>query len=97
MGCPMVSTDSAHIQTLKAWDDKKEPVPWRRVYRLPTFVYSSHQQHVTGAKFTCDVCHGDVAQMAQMQKVKDISMAACIDCHRSRSAPEQCDSCHEVM
>jgi hypothetical protein len=98
MGChATVKTDSSHIQTLKTWHDKNEPVPWRRVYRLPTFVYFSHKQHVTDAKVTCAVCHGEVAQMDQMQKVNDISMAACVDCHKSRSAPAQCDSCHEVM
>jgi hypothetical protein len=98
MGCHAgVRTDSAHIQTLKAWDDKKAPVPWRRVYRLPDFVYFSHTQHVTGAAIGCDTCHGDVAQMDRMQKVKDISMPACIECHKSRSAPVQCDSCHEVL
>ena len=98
MGChTKVRTDSAHIQALKGWHDKSEPVPWRRVYRLPNFVYFSHKQHVADGKVTCDGCHGAVAQMDQMQKVKDTSMAACIECHKSRSAPEQCDSCHEPM
>jgi len=34
---------------------------------------------------------------AVMQKVKDISMAACIECHKSHSAPVSCDTCHEVQ
>jgi hypothetical protein len=98
MGCHSnVKTDSPNIQKLKAFDDKNEAVPWRRVYRLPTFVYFSHKQHVTDAKVTCDVCHGNVAQMDVMQKVKDISMAACIECHKSHSAPANCDTCHEVQ
>ena len=92
-----VRTDSANIQALKSWHDKGEPVPWRRVYRLPNFVYFSHTQHVADAKVGCDVCHGEVAQMDQMQKVRDTSMAACVECHKSRSAPEQCDSCHETL
>ena len=98
MGCHAnVKTDSPHIQKLKEWDDKNEAVPWRRVYRLPTFVYFSHKQHVTDAKVTCDVCHGNVAQMDVMQKVKDISMAACIECHKAHSAQVNCDTCHEVQ
>jgi predicted CXXCH cytochrome family protein len=98
MGChTKVRTDSAHIQALKGWHEKGEAVPWRRVYRLPNFVYFSHKQHVADAKVGCDVCHGEVAQMDQMQKVKDTSMAACVDCHKSHSAPEQCDSCHEPL
>jgi hypothetical protein len=98
MGCHTnVKTDSPNIQKLKGYDDKNEAVPWRRVYRLPSFVYFSHKQHVTDAKVTCDVCHGNVPQLDAMQKVKDISMAACIDCHKSHSAPVNCDTCHEVQ
>jgi Cytochrome c7 and related cytochrome c len=98
MGChSRVKTDSPHIQALTSWNDKEETVPWRRVYRLPDYVYFSHKQHVADAKVTCDVCHGNVAAMDQMQRVKDISMAACLDCHKSRSAPTQCDSCHETQ
>jgi Cytochrome c7 and related cytochrome c/Class III cytochrome C family len=98
MGChAKVKTDSPHIQALKAWHDRDEPVPWRRVYRLPTFVYFSHMQHVADAQVTCDVCHGDVAQMDVVQKVKDTSMSGCVDCHKSRSAPDRCDSCHETL
>ena len=98
MGCHAnVKTDSPNIQKLKEYDDKNEAVPWRRVYRVPPFVYFSHKQHVTDAKVTCDVCHGDVPQMDVMQKVKDTSMAACIECHTSHSAPVQCDTCHEVQ
>jgi hypothetical protein len=96
MGCHTnVKTDSPHIQKLAQLDQKKEDVPWRRVYRLPSFVYFSHKQHVTDGKVTCNTCHGDVAQMDVMQKVKDISMAACIECHKQHSAPVSCDTCHD--
>ena len=98
MGCHAnVRTDSPHIQKLKESDDKGETIPWRRVYRLPSFVYFSHKQHVTDAKVTCDTCHGDVPQMEVMQKVKDISMAACIECHKTHAARVNCDTCHEVQ
>ena len=96
MGCHTnVKTDSPHIQKLAEYDAKKEDIPWRRVYRLPSFVYFSHKQHVTDGKITCDTCHGNVPQMDVMQKVKDISMAACIECHKQHSAPVACDTCHD--
>jgi hypothetical protein len=98
MGChTTVKIDSASIQKLKEYDDKNQQVPWRRVYREPNFVYFSHKQHVVNAKVTCDVCHGNVAEMEQMQKVKDTSMAACMECHKTHSAPMGCDSCHETQ
>jgi hypothetical protein len=98
MGCHAnVKTDSPHIQKLKDADDKGETIAWRRVYRLPSFVYFSHKQHVTDAKVACETCHGNVPQMDVMQKVKDISMAACIECHKANSARVNCDTCHEVQ
>jgi len=90
-----VKTDSPDIQKLAGFDTRKEDVPWRRVYRLPTYVYFSHAVHSSSKSMTCNTCHGNVPDMAVMQKVKDISMSACVECHKERSAPNRCDSCHE--
>lgn len=98
MGChTTVKTDSPNIQKLAQYDEKNEEIPWRRVCRLPEFVYWSHKQHVTDATITCDACHGNVAQMDVMQKVKDISMPTCIECHKEHSARVACDTCHETQ
>ena len=97
MGChTTVKTDSPDIQKLAQYDAKNEEIPWRRVYRLPEFVYWSHKQHVTDAKITCDACHGNVPQLDVMQRVKDMSMPTCIECHKERSARVAC-TCHEVQ
>ena len=91
-----VKTDSPDVQKLAAFDGKKEDVPWRRVYRLPEYVYFSHKTHLASDKsVTCQTCHGNVREMTVMQKVKDTSMAACVECHKQRSAPVTCDTCHE--
>jgi len=91
-----VKTDSPDIQKLAAYDAKKEDVPWIRVYRLPTYVYFSHQVHMsTGKAVTCETCHGNVREMDVTQKVKDTSMPACIECHKQQSASVRCDACHE--
>jgi len=98
MGChATVKPDSAEIQKLKDFEQKKEEVPWKRVYRLPDYVYFSHRIHAAASpSITCETCHGNVREMDAMQKVKDISMAACIDCHKQRSAPITCgNTCHE--
>jgi hypothetical protein len=71
-------------------------IPWVRVYRLAGWVDFSHATHAGGTPpMTCEVCHGDVAQMDVTQKVRDISMVACMSCHKERSAPNLCDTCHE--
>ena len=92
------TTRSAEIEKLAGYDGRKADVPWARVYRLPEYVFFSHQVHVAPAtQLTCDTCHGDVATMDATQKVRDTSMAACMECHRATSAPNLCDSCHEPL
>ena len=92
-----VGATSPAMQQLAESDRKGEAIPWKRVYQLPDFVYFSHKQHVTSAELDCQVCHGAVREMAQMQKVKEISMASCLDCHRERRAPVGCEDCHEPL
>ena len=71
-------------------------IPWRRVVRLPDYVTFSHKVHMSAkGTTTCDSCHGKVQEMTATQKVYDMSMAACILCHKQRNAPEACNTCHE--
>jgi hypothetical protein len=70
-------------------------VPWRRVVRVPDYVVFSHKTHMSAKETTCETCHGKVQEMTATQKVYDMSMAACIECHKQRRAPETCDTCHE--
>ena len=59
MGCHhTVKKDSPLIQTLKAFASERKPIPWVRVYKLPGFVYFSHQVHHKRARVECAVCHG---------------------------------------
>jgi hypothetical protein len=70
-------------KVLKALDDKK-PVEWIRIYKLPDFVFFSHEQHVSAGGITCDACHGNVKEMNRLYQVPDLSMGWCIDCHKTR-------------
>jgi hypothetical protein len=36
-----------------------------------------------------------VAEREVMRKERDITMGACMDCHRARQASNQCNFCHE--
>ncbi len=70
-------------KVIKALDDKK-PVDWVRIYKLPDFVFFSHEQHVSAGGITCDACHGDVKTMNRIYQVPDLSMGWCIECHKTR-------------
>jgi hypothetical protein len=95
MGChESVKKDSPHIQKLAAFHADKKTIPWRRIYRIPDYVFFSHKEHVAKGA-TCEACHGPVREREVMRKEKDISMAACMDCHRARQASIACNYCHE--
>jgi len=90
-----IRKESPHIQKLAEYHAKSTPVPWKRVYRIPDYVFFSHKEHLNRAKATCETCHGPVKDREVLRKEKDISMAACMDCHRTAGASNACDYCHE--
>jgi hypothetical protein len=64
--------------------DKKYPVEWIRIYKLPDFVFFSHAQHVNAGEIDCSTCHGTVTEMDRLYQYPDLSMGWCIDCHDTR-------------
>jgi hypothetical protein len=95
MGCHQsVKTDSQEIQKLAAFAQKKQPVPWERVYRVPDIVWFSHAVHVKDAKLECRSCHGAVEQRDVLFKEVSTGMMACMECHARMKAPNGCDTCH---
>jgi len=89
-----IATDRPAIQKLKTFADAKEPIPWARVYQIPSYVAFSHRVHVD-AGFKCETCHGPVATRDALWKEKDITMGGCIACHRQNRASTACTLCHE--
>ena len=90
-----VKKESAAIQRLTELHEQNKPVEWRRVYRLPDYVFFSHKEHLAKAEVTCETCHGPVRERDALRKEKDINMAACMDCHRARQASLACNFCHD--
>jgi len=70
-------------------------ITWARIYQLPNFVFFSHQLHLD-AKAECQTCHGPVASREVLWKEKEISMKACVDCHKANQASINCKLCHEL-
>ncbi|MFN8608925.1 MAG: cytochrome c3 family protein [Vulcanimicrobiota bacterium] len=58
-----------------------EPLHWRRVYRLPDYVYFDHSIHLAKG-VSCVECHGRVDQMALVQLQQPLTMEFCLDCHK---------------
>jgi cytochrome c553 len=87
--------DKDNIRKLAAMPPNREIVPLAAVYRLPDFVFFRHSRHAV-AGMTCATCHGYVYAQSKIEPVLPMKMAACIDCHRAKSAPVRCTTCHEL-
>lgn len=81
------------IKELEAYVQKREPIPWVRVYSLPDHVYFPHMMHVR-AGIVCATCHGDVAAMEPLIRFVDLDMGWCLGCHRQKKASIDCWTCH---
>jgi hypothetical protein len=57
------------------------PLHWRRVNRVPDYVFFDHSIHVAKG-VGCAVCHGPVQEMALMRQQEPLTMGWCLTCHR---------------
>jgi len=89
----VIALDRPEVKKLRAHVERKEPVVWQRVHRLPDHVYFTHKRHVR-AGVDCAACHGAVAKMERVKRVRPLQMGWCVTCHRVRGAPTDCATCH---
>lgn len=96
MGChSSIKKDSPHIAKLAEAHAESRRIRWVPVYRIPDYVSFNHRKHVAVEGVSCETCHGPVAERDQLRREKDISMQACMDCHRIKKASNDCLLCHE--
>ena len=82
MGChDQIWTKSPELAAVRTSWFAGEPLRWRRVSRLPDFVFFDHSVHVTHG-VGCASCHGRVDQMAEVYATAPLTMRWCLDCHR---------------
>jgi hypothetical protein len=86
---PVVSAELRKLYDAMGLDEALAPVPgrapkpiaWKRIHKLPDFVYFDHRAHVT-ASVRCQDCHGPVETMARLRQYETLSMGWCVNCHR---------------
>jgi hypothetical protein len=82
MGCHgQVWPDNPELAPVRASWATGVAIGWKRVYDVPDHVYFHHGVHVQ-AGVTCARCHGQVETMARVERVSELSMGWCLDCHR---------------
>ncbi len=84
----VVKTDSPYIQKLTKAYNEGRAIEWVRVHEMPDHVRFNHAPHVRKG-ISCEVCHGDVANMEKVQQVSKMHMGWCLNCHRNRAAPSK--------
>ncbi len=83
MNChSLVKKDSPEIIKLTDYYTRGVAIEWKRVHRVPDFAYFNHSVHVNKG-IDCSNCHGNIADMEQVEQIKDFSMRSCLDCHRN--------------
>ncbi len=89
MGChTIVGTDRPEIQKLAGYYNKKQPVPWVRVHKVPEYVHFPHMRHVN-AGVTCQSCHGQINNMPQVFQYASLNMGWCVSCHVNGYSPAE--------
>jgi hypothetical protein len=58
-----------------------KPIAWKRVHKLPDFVYFDHRAHVA-ATVACQTCHGPIETMERVRQYETLTMGWCVNCHR---------------
>ncbi|MCB0833335.1 MAG: cytochrome c3 family protein [Bacteroidetes bacterium] len=58
------------------------PIEWVKVHKVADYAYFNHSIHIN-AGVGCESCHGNVAQMEEVQQMKPLSMGWCLECHRN--------------
>jgi hypothetical protein len=91
-GCHMAGdTQSEEVKKIRAYGEKGQEIPWRRVWRLPEHVFFPHQAHVAAAGLKCQTCHGPMETLTRppTRPLKTLTMDDCIGCHKARSAAQK--------
>lgn len=88
-----VARDNKEVAKLVKASDSGTPLNWLRVNRLPDTVHFDHSAHIR-VNISCSTCHGSVEKMVKISPVRSLKMGDCLECHRTRSAPTGCATCH---
>lgn len=90
-----IATDKPLIQQMTAMQAKGLDFQWQRVYDYPeqSHVRFNHEPHIR-AKVECSTCHGNQAAQTVAQRMVNMDMAFCVNCHKTRQASNDCLTCH---
>jgi mono/diheme cytochrome c family protein len=67
MGCHVIigAQDNPEIKKIHDYWNRRQPIPWTRVFKIPDFTYFTHKSHVR-AGVECQTCHGPIERMPRV-------------------------------
>jgi mono/diheme cytochrome c family protein len=67
MGCHAIigAVDNPEIRKIHDYWNRRQPIPWVRVFKVPEFTYFTHKPHVR-AGVECQTCHGPIERMPRV-------------------------------
>ena len=89
-------TENQEEERIRQFQQKKEEIPWKRLYEQPDHVFFSHRRHVVLGKIACETCHGEIGQSESppLSPQVDMTMDWCMDCHTKNKVTNDCLVCH---
>jgi hypothetical protein len=88
LGCHrVVKAASSEVAKIRGYQERSEPIPWERIYRLADFVQFNHGRHVR-AELECQDCHGEVEATDVLYRWAPLTMGWCLECHREPGEDE---------
>jgi len=67
MGCHTIigAQDNPEIKKIHDYWNRRQPIPWVRVFKVPEFTYFPHKPHIR-AGVECQTCHGPIERMPRV-------------------------------
>lgn len=103
MGCHKIiaAQGNPEVQKLHGYWERKEPIPWVRIFKIPEYVYFPHKNHVR-AGLPCQTCHGRIEAMEQVHAqtgqsiVNDLMNLALMPVPPNKLTMGWCVECHRA-
>jgi hypothetical protein len=90
-----IAAQKPEIKKVAAYMARGEDIPWVRVYDYSpsAHVKFNHAPHIRSG-VQCADCHGDMTKQTVAERVVDLNMGHCLDCHKQRNVSIDCQTCH---
>ncbi len=104
MGCHRIvaARGNPEVQKLHGYFERKESIPWVRIFKLPEYVSFPHKAHVR-ANVRCQTCHGRIEALERVYAETGQSLANdLLNLIGMRPTPRKltmgwCVECHRTM